>query len=322
MRTSALCALLLLLFATPVLADEIELENGDKIDVTIIEENEDTLVVEHPQLGRMTVPKSALKKPEPPNPGLFGTRFMEGWSRNIGFGFGGASGNSDDASVNASLGFSREADSFRGAFTSGYFYSTQNGIKNTNSFFAAYQHDFLFSESKWFLFGRARYQFDEFQPWENRISGNAGVGYDFYQTKKFDLRGEIGVGVAWISNNLLNDGLVNGTAVAPPTFQSTWTPEGVVGMSGAWRPFEGHAFTFGVTYFPDLMDWPEFRLLADAGYQIDISPIDGLALKVGMQDEYNSQTDTTAVVPGTNTVPPRLQQKNNLKYYGNIVYEF
>jgi len=315
MRTSALCALLMLVLATPALADEIELENGDKIDVTIIEENEDTLVVEHPQLGQMTVPKSALKKPEPPNPGLFGTKFMEGWSRNIGFGFGGASGNSNDASINASLGFKNENKKYRGVFASGYFYSTQNGIKNTNSFFAGYQHDFLFEESKWFLFGRGRYQFDEFQPWENRISGNGGVGYDFFNRKKFDLRGEIGVGVAWISNNLLNPG-------PPPRYQRTWTPEGVVGLSGAWRPFEGHAFTFGVTYFPNLIDWPEFRLLADAGYQIDISPIDGLALKFGMQDEYNSETDTTAVVPGTNTVPPRLQQKNNLKYYGNLVYEF
>ena len=41
-----------------------------------------------------------------------------------------------------------------------------------------------------------------------------------------------------------------------------------------------------------------------------------------MQDEYNSKTDTTAPVPGTNTVPPRLQQKNNLKYFGALTYEF
>ncbi len=318
MRPSALRILpiLFVLAAWSAAAEEIELGNGDKIEVKIIEETEDTLIVEHAQLGRMTVPRSALKPPAPIEPGLFGTKFMEGWKRNIGFGFGGASGNSQDAAINASLGFSREAETFRGVFESGYFYSTQNGIKNTNSFFAGYQHDFLFSESKWFLFGRARYQFDEFQPWENRISASGGVGYDFLKHKKYDLRGEIGAGVAWISNTLLNP-----TAI-PPTFQSRWTPEGVVGLSGSWRPFKGHEFTAGVTYFPDLIDWPEFRLLSLAAYQIAISPIDGLSLKFGMQDEYNSKTDTTATVPGTNTVPPRLQQKNNLKYFGNLVYEF
>lgn len=323
MRTTVLRALplllLLVLAAAPVRADEIELENGDKIEVTIIEETDDTLIVEHAQLGRMTVPRSALKPPAPPNPGLFGTKFMEGWKRGVGFGFGGASGNSSDASINANLDFSREAETFRGVFDAGYFYSTQNGIKTTNSFTAGYQHDLLFSESKWFLFGRGRYQFDEFQPWENRISASAGVGYDFLKHKKYDLRGELGVGFSWISNNLVKAAVLPAT---PAVYQSTWKPEGVAGLSGSWRPFKGHEFTAGVTYFPDLMDWPEFRLLADAGYQIAISPIDGLSLKFGMQDEYNSTTDTSAPVPGSNTIPPRLQQKNNLKYYGNLVYEF
>jgi putative salt-induced outer membrane protein YdiY len=324
MRTTVLRALLLLLVlaAAPVLADQIELENGDKIEVTIIEETEDTLIVEHPQLGRMTVPRSALKPPEPIDPGLFGTKFMEGWKRSVGFGFGGASGNSSDASINASLDFSRDAETFRGVFDAGYFYSTQNGVKTTNSFAAGYQHDFLFSESKWFLFGRGRYQFDEFQPWENRISASAGVGYDFLEHKDYDLRGELGAGVAWISNTFLNATFIPTPPFGLLTYQSRWTPEGVVGLSGSWRPFKGHEFTAGVTYFPDLMDWPEFRLLSAAAYQIAISPIDGLSLKFGMQDEYNSKTDTSARVPGSNTIPPRLQQKNNLKYFGNLVYEF
>ena len=75
-------------------AEEIQLENGDKMDVKILSEDDDKLVVEHPQLGEMTIPKSDLKKPDPPNPGLFGTQFMEGWARRVGFGFSGASGNS------------------------------------------------------------------------------------------------------------------------------------------------------------------------------------------------------------------------------------
>jgi putative salt-induced outer membrane protein YdiY len=315
MRPSALCALLMLLLATPALADEIEFENGDKIDVTIIEETEDTLIVEHPQLGRITVPKADLKKPEPPNPGLFGTKFMEGWSRNIGFGFGGASGNSNDASINASLGFNRETKKYRGVFDSGYFYSTQNGVKNTNSFFAGYQHDFLFEESKWFLFGRGRYQYDEFQPWQNRVSASAGVGYDFIQRKKYDLRGEIGMGVAWISNTFTAP-----TATTPAAFEKEWTPEGMAGISGSWRPFDGHEFTFSVNYFPDVSMWSDYRILSNAAYSIAVSPIDGLSLKFGMTDEYNSTTNTATFVPGSN--PPRLNQKNNLKYFGTLAYEF
>lgn len=308
--------------AAPAAADKIELENGDTIDVTIVSETEDSLVVQHPQLGEFTVPRSALKPPTPPNPGLFGTGFMEGWKRGLGAGFGGASGNSQDASANAELSFSKKTDKFRGDFKSTYFYASQNGVRNTNAFSAAYQHDFLLGESPLFIFVAGRYQYDQFQDWEQRISGNGGLGWDIISKKAYDLSARIGVGVA------RTQGTVQMIPVpAPPAPQQNfliinrqWTPEGVVGVSGSWRPFEGHEFTADVTYFPNFSDFPEFRLLANAAYQIAIAPIDGLSLKFGMTDEYNDSINTNLPVPGV--TPPRLQQKNNLKYYGNLVYEF
>lgn len=317
MRNATLAALsiaFVALLATPALADKITLENGDEIDVKIIEEGDDTIVVEHPQLGRMTVPRSALKKPEPPNPGLFGTNFMQGWTRNVGFGFGGASGNSNDASVNASLSFEREADTFRGRFNSTYFYASQNGVKNTNAFNMAYNHDFLLGESRFYIFVLGRYQFDEFQSWRNRISGSGGLGYDIIKHKKGELRGEVGAGVAYETGSL---------PAGPPPDQVTapvTRPQGQLGLIGSWRPLEGHEFRADVTYFPDFKNTPEFRLLANAAYQIAITGIDGLNLQLGLTNEYDSSIDTTQTVAGI--TPPRLQQKNNLKYFGQITYDF
>ena len=59
--------------------------------------------------------------------------------------------------------------------------------------------------------------------------------------------------------------------------------------------------------FPDFSDLPEFRLLANANYIVGITQLDGLSLKFGAKNEYDSNQ------PGDN---------NNLKYYANIVYDF
>jgi hypothetical protein len=293
--------LLLALAAGPALAEQIQLENGDKIDVTIVEETEDTLVVEHPQLGRMTVPRSALKPPKPPHPGLFGTDFMEGWERNIGFGFSGASGNSNDSSINASLQFGRDAERYRGKFDSAYFFSTQQNVRNKNEFYAAYNHDFLFKESRFFAFGRGRYQYDQFQTWMHRIAASAGGGYDIVRNDKGFLSFELGAGGSWSEGD-----------------DPQWKPEGVVGLKGVYRPFQGHEAGFDATYFPDLADLPVFRLLVNAYYQIDISPIEGLSLRAGLKDEYDDAVDTSQINPNTGN----FNEKNNLKYFGTLVYAF
>ena len=95
-------------------ADKIELKNGDTIDVEVIERKDGDLVVEHPQLGRMVIPKEDIKPPTPPNPGLLGTSFLAGWDRHLGAGLSGSSGNSKDFSFNGELSTSRTAKTYRG----------------------------------------------------------------------------------------------------------------------------------------------------------------------------------------------------------------
>ena len=281
---------LFVFLALPGVADEFELSNGDKIDATVIEENEGMIVVEHPQLGRIEIPRTALKPPTPPNPGLFGTQALEGWSRNFGIGFSGSSGNSADASFNASVAMARATDNYRGAFNSSYFFASQNGDQTTNEFFMNYQHDFLFNESPYYVFVQSRYQYDAFQAWENRISGSGGLGYNLLTRKTFDLRGEIGFGFSrsW------------GT-------EPGWRPEGVIGLTANWTPFDGQSIRADITYYPDFDNFSQYRILANAAYIVAITQLDGLSLKLGVKDEYDSSQ------PGEN---------NNLKYYGNLVYDF
>ncbi len=290
MQIFFVATLLLAVLAPPAFADVFELANGDKIDATVVEETDKTIVVEHPQLGKIVIQRDSLKPPTPPNPGLFGTRVLAGWDRNFGAGFSGSSGNSSDASFNASLALARATDRYRAAFDTSYFFASQQSLQTTNEFFANYQHDFLFGDSPFYAFAQGRYQYDEFQAWENRISGSGGLGYTILSRNNMNLRGELGAGFSrsW------------GT-------EPGWKPEGVVGLVFDWTPIEGQKLTADVTYFPDLENFSEYRILANAAYVVAITQLDGLSLKLGIKEEYDSDQ------PGKN---------NNLKYFGNLVYDF
>ena len=268
MRIQGMVLLVSLFSAAAVAADTIELEGGDKLEVEIIEDGETTIVAEHPVLGRITIPKSALKPPAPEEPGLFGSSILRGWKRSLGVGLSGSSGNSSDASFNTSLKIGREAESYRGNFSTSYFYASKQGEQTTNQFFGDYQHDFLFSGSRFFLFGKGRYDYDAFQSWVNRISASAGAGYEFVNREKFELRGNLGVGFARI------------WGVEP-----RWKPEGVAAVALEWRIVEGQSFAADTTYYPNFDDLPEFRLISNANYNIGIGPIAGLSLKFGLKNE-------------------------------------
>jgi putative salt-induced outer membrane protein YdiY len=290
-------------------AETLILANGDKITADIVEETDAGIVVEHPDFGRMEIPAGAyeIELPKPINPGLFGTAFLRGWDRQVGFGFNGAQGNSQGASVNAALNLSGEGEHYRGKFGAGYFFGKQRNNdtgateKNTNSAFVDYRHDFLyFGDAPIFPWANLRYDYDEFQDFVNRLTGQGGLGWEILKKEKVDLNFELGAGFnrSW--------GDVDDTI-----------PEGVAGLRFVWRVIEGQKFTANVTYYPDLMEFSSYRVLADGAYEISLGFIDGLGLKFGVQDEYRSKVTPP---PGAGAAFPNAN--NNLKYYGNLTYSF
>jgi hypothetical protein len=336
-----LLSLIALLMGSLASAETIELESGDKFDVTIIEETETTLIVEHPVLGRMEVPKSSLKKPEPEKPGLFGTNFLKGFTREVGFGIGGASGNLDNLSINANLGIHRETSTYRSHFDATYFYANasdptatnpykRGALATSNQFIGDYQHDLILFESRFFFFGNVRYAFDAFQLWRNRLTISGGPGVEILKRDKLSLRGELGVAGTgnWPStspdNRLLAIGMQKEFVESYAERQRIkgWSPELVVAVIFTWKPLDGHSFKFDTSYLPTLTDLPQFRLLTNAAYTVSLPGPKGLGLKFGLTNEYTSDSGRGALLPPQPDGTATPLEKNNLKYFGNVVYEF
>ena len=66
--------------------ETIELSNGDKVTGAVVERTNEKIVLTHDLFGRIEIPLAEVKPPEPPNPGLFGTGFLAGWTRTFSLG--------------------------------------------------------------------------------------------------------------------------------------------------------------------------------------------------------------------------------------------
>lgn len=336
MRFAAVASILVLALVPAVLparADKVDLANGDSIEVEIVEETEQGLVVVHEQLGRMEIARSELKPPEPEEPGLFGSSFLRGWSRRVSLGLAGSQGNSQDVSLNSGVRVENDTDTYRGLFEGAYFlaWSTRRQTytvpapgggtvedvviyrdRSTNRGFLRYAHDFKLSESRFYLFGKGRFAYDEFQLWQFRITGNGGVGYSIFKNEAMELRGEIGGGINWSRYPVtfaLQQALIAENATSPNSSVCCKSIKGelTIGLLYDWQITDGQKFSFDFGYFPDVELWSQYRILADIFYEIVLSQRYDLSLALGITDEY----DTT-----------QRPEQNNLQYIAKLVYQF
>lgn len=276
-------------------AEIVELQNGDKLeDVVVLEENERVWIVEHPVLGRLEIPASEIKPPEAEKPaevkpGVFGTSFLEGWTKAFSAGFSGSSGVTKENNVNVDLELNNETESHRDRFIARYFFTDADGLTTKNEFLTRHIHDFLIKDSKWFTYLGGGYKYDELQSWDHRYTGSAGVGYDFLNDDRFKLTGRIGPGFT-----VTRDG------------DDREDFNGVAMLQFSWAIMEGLGFNGETAYFPVLNDLPEFRSFAKGEFKVAIGVVEGLSFKFGGSYEYDSQN----------------VERNDRKYYANIVYDF
>ena len=282
MRTYLSC----LLFA-PVLigvgsfahADTLVLANGDKIEGEITEWAVDHVVIEHPQIGsmRFELDQLELDTGTPPNPGLFGTRFLRGWSRRIDLGINGEQDDSPTASVTLGSKFTYKDHWTRWVFNGRYFYNVSSGSDgdNDNNATADLSRHWLNPESRWFLALAGRYQFDQFQAWKHRISLFAGPGFHVLDGEKHTVDLEAGPGYT----------REFGTS-------NTNKAEAVLTLSYDWKISERQSFDFANQYFlqlaPNAGDWRNFTRTT---WSVRLTERPALSLNIGLQNEYDSTPD-------------------------------
>lgn len=269
-------------------ADTLVLANGDTINGEIVDWEVDSVVLEHPQLGRLrlALDQLRLETVDPPDPGLFGTDFLRGWTRSLDVGANGKSGNTENENLTVGLDLDYLDDFKRWRVRGRYFYASEDGATTENNGRFELRRDWLLPDSRWFWRAGGRYQFDKFESWKQRFILFGGPGYRLLESGGHTLDGLVGLAFTREEGERKDD-----------------KGEGIVGLDYVWTISERVSFQLSNTVFSQLVpDAGDLRNMTTSELVWKLTREPRLSLKLGFENEYE-----TEVEPG--------DKKNDLYYY-------
>jgi putative salt-induced outer membrane protein YdiY len=219
--------------------------------------------------------------------------WADGWDWSASVGMTGSSGNTENFGARAAIGGERKTSKHETSIALSYIYGTSDGQKNTSRGELRVRNDWL-TEGKWRYFAQGKYEYDEFQQWEHRISGAAGVGYEFIKDDKTTLLGRAGLGGSYELGGVAEEKLI---------------PEGLLGLDWTYKYSENTTLTASTTYYPSFDDLGEFRWNNRAGLEIVMDKETGMTLTTGFEHRHDSD-------PGSGFKP------NDVNYYMGLGWKF
>ncbi len=275
--------------------DEVVLQNGDRLTGEVVERTDAIVALEHPTFGRLEIPIDQILRltiaeeivmGEPPPPPEEPAPAPEteaipppvdpnDWKFHLDLGGTGSFGNTDTQAFRIAITGLRENEEERTALDTAYFWGATNGDLTTNKATAGILQDWFIPESRWSYFASLRYDFDEFQSWEHRLSAHGGVGYHLVDKETFDwmLRAGAGVTKEWHCE------------------VDELSPEALLGTDLNWQIDERQSFIVATTLYPDLGDLGEYRWITDAKWSMLMAEQSNLSLSAGLHNEYQSAVD-------------------------------
>ena len=274
-------AVLTLLLAALTWADEIRLRNGDVLHGRIVERTDKYVVVEHPDLGKITIPSEKLA-PLTPMEELAQREVAEEEKKipkwNYSVSAGGVFTNDDDgekANFNAALLINRKTPTRDTDFSARYIFALDNSITDKNNATVILTQKWLKEEARQYWFATTRYDFNEFRSWEHRLTGYLGAGYTWFkrETLKFDALAGLGGRKEWGSE------------------KETLRAELLLGTIFRWTPSDGHGLSLGVTYYPTVGADPNQRIITTIDWRYLLDAKARLSLVTHLDWEFDTDPD-------------------------------
>jgi len=293
-----LVLLLVLSLVQSIFAGEITLKNGDRISGKIVDETEDTVVVETAYAGKVTIARTHIIKvvsdaatstaaksdvqptsvtqataPPPAVPRLQRRsnrlqHIVSGWDGNANIGFSYTSGNANNITMTTGL---RAVKASPDGGMTVYFRSLWNSshrspatITTQNAFWGGARYDRNLTKK---MFGFLSYDFERDKPKRLSFRSVAGGGLGHRTIRNDRTQLEVLAGMAW---------------------NRTWqaggdsdTPEGLVGLNFKQKLNSRMRLQNAFTYFQNVTDRHEYRILFDTSLTTDLTPKIGVYVAVG-----------------------------------------
>lgn len=293
-----LALLIVVSLAPSFFAGEITLKNGDRLTGKIVDESDEAIVIETEYAGKIKIARAhidklvaddkptvakpatiakAEPKSNPPaapvnNHSAGGSnRFqgiMTGWEGNANIGFSYTAGNSNNITMTTGLRAIKPNPEgammiyFRSLWNSSH--GTPATITTQNAFWGGARYDRNLTKR---MFGFLSYDFERDKP--RRLSfrsvAGGGLGHRTIRSDRTEL--ELLAGLAW--NRTWQAGA------------DTDTPEGLIGVNFKRRMSSRLKLHNAFTYFQNVTDGHEYRILFDTSLTADITQRIGVYIAVG-----------------------------------------
>jgi putative salt-induced outer membrane protein YdiY len=219
--------------------------------------------------------------------------FVKDWKSHLELGLNGSAGDNDIQSLYLRVNTKKDDGKDRWLANAQWLYSQSHNRTTQNQADAEVTKDWLAKDRPWFLFAKGLYKHDQFRTWRNRASGFGGAGYTFLKDNKVEINGRLGFGGTYEFGSV-ND----------------FTPEALFGGSiMKWQINDRQTMAGECTWYPSLVDEDHYRIVGKVWWQYALDVMKGLSLKIGMENEYDSQTQGD-------------DKKNDFKYYAALVLDF
>jgi len=199
----------------------------------------------------------------------------KGWKSSVDISMDSSTGNTDEQSLRFGGHLAKEFANTRGTLDTSYYYKVKKGIVTDNKFTLGYLHDWLDPESDWFKFTYSRFDYDEFESWDQRANLLVGPGYHLINNDEIKLDARLGFGPRkeWGSQN------------------DDMKFEGAIGGSFEWTINKKEKLKFASYFFPTFGDLDDYRGRISGDWRFLFDKDLNLSFLVGTFYEYQSIVD-------------------------------
>ncbi|NOQ76474.1 MAG: DUF481 domain-containing protein [Methylococcaceae bacterium] len=265
------------------IAEELGIVTAD-IKVGIAEDNFNAAV----QQAQEAENNLKLAKGEKVNNGFMGTGWFKDWDSSLSIGLSGSSGSSVNSTFRTAFNTRYEDKKGRWDYKSFYFFDSEDTIAGENQINATLVKDWFFDESKWFAFATGVYDWDQFKDWNHRLQFGGGPGYQFIKTDEWEFAGRAGATLITELGKTQYDSNDN-----PTHEENVVGLEGLIGADATWHISSKQHFSISNYFYPSFTNGGEFRNLTNISWVHSLDWFEGLALKFGIRNEY----DTSETIP-------------------------
>jgi putative salt-induced outer membrane protein YdiY len=198
--------------------------------------------------------------------------FWDPWEGNVELGLNGTDGNTETFNVRFGVTAKHKTDSLVQTFQLTSIQKRANGVTTANTALLDGRLEWPMAGSRWNYFMHSLLEHDQFKAFTYRISADTGFGYDFIKSDATTLLGRAGISMSRE---------IGGT-------NDVTKPELLFGGEYKHKFNDTHNISAKIDAFPNLENFGDIRVNSQAAWEMALSKIWGLSLKLSVIDRYDS----------------------------------